>query len=78
MDKVTTLSINHNLFEEKGEPKRIRTEVLLTTSVVGFASRLHNYRGIPLLVLVHRPTQSLLDLVNNKSDTLSTTACVKG
>ena len=91
-----TVSTNHNLFEEKGEPKRIRTEVLLfttsvavgqnvlvdleqkATSVVGFASRLHNYRGIPLVVLVHRLTQSLLDFVSNKSDTLSTTACVKG
>ena len=27
MDKVTRLSTNHNLFEEKGEPKRYRTEV---------------------------------------------------
>ena len=31
MDKVTRLSTNHNLFEEKGEPKRNRTEVLLLT-----------------------------------------------
>ena len=30
MDKVTRqcMSTNHNLFEEKGEPKRYRTEVL--------------------------------------------------
>ena len=28
MDKVKRLSTNHNLFEEKGEPKRYRTEVL--------------------------------------------------
>ena len=28
MDKVTRLSTNHNLFEQKGEPKRYRTEVL--------------------------------------------------
>ena len=27
MDKVTGVSTNHNLFEEKGEPKRYRTEV---------------------------------------------------
>ena len=27
MDKVTRLSTNHSLFEEKGEPKRNRTEV---------------------------------------------------
>ena len=26
-----TVSTNHNLFEEKGEPKLIRTEVLLTS-----------------------------------------------
>ena len=26
-----TVSTNHNLFEEKGEPKRYRTEVLLLT-----------------------------------------------
>ena len=32
-DKVTikTVSTKHNLFEEKGEPKRYRTEVLLST-----------------------------------------------
>ena len=30
MDKITTetVSTNHNLFEEKGEPKRYRTEAL--------------------------------------------------
>ena len=28
-----TASTNHNLFEEKGEPKRIRTEVLPLTSL---------------------------------------------
>ena len=31
MDKVTKVSTNHNLFEEKGEPKRYRTEVLPLT-----------------------------------------------
>ena len=33
--KVTTeiVSTNHNLFEEKGEPKRYRTEVLPLTSL---------------------------------------------
>ena len=32
MDKVTRqVSTNHNLFEEKGEPKRYRTEVLPLT-----------------------------------------------
>ena len=34
MDKVTvTVSTNHNLFEEKGEPKRYRTEVFPFTSL---------------------------------------------
>ena len=28
-----TVSTNHNLFKEKGEPKRYRTEVLLLTSL---------------------------------------------
>ena len=28
-----TVSTNHNLFEEKGQPKRYRTEVLLLTSL---------------------------------------------
>ena len=28
-----TVSTNHNLFEEKGEPKQIRTEVPLLTSL---------------------------------------------
>ena len=30
-----TVSTNHNLFEEKGEPKRYRTEVLPLTSQTG-------------------------------------------
>ena len=37
MDKVTrhdvTVSTNHNLFEEKGEPNRYRTEILPLTSL---------------------------------------------
>ena len=28
-----TVSTNHNLFEEKGEPKRYRTEILSLTSL---------------------------------------------
>ena len=35
-DKVTRLSTNHNLFEEKGEPKRYRTEVLPLTSLTPY------------------------------------------
>ena len=33
MDKVTTVSTNHHLFEEKGEPDWYRTEVLQLTSL---------------------------------------------
>ena len=35
-DKVTGLSTNHSLLEEKGEPKRIRTEVPLLTSLTPY------------------------------------------
>ena len=36
-DKVyKTVSTNHNLFEEKGEPKRIQTEALLLTSLTPY------------------------------------------
>ena len=31
-----TVSTNHNLFEEKGEPKRYRTKVLLLTSLTPY------------------------------------------
>ena len=31
-----TVSTNHNLFEEKGEPKRYRTEVIPLTSLPPF------------------------------------------
>ena len=31
-----TVSTNHNLFEEKGEPKRYRTEVLPVTSLTPY------------------------------------------
>ena len=31
-----TVSTNHNLFEEKGEPKRYPTEVLLLTSLTPY------------------------------------------
>ena len=35
-----TMSTNHNLFDEKGEQKRYRTEVLLLTSLTARPSRL--------------------------------------
>ena len=31
-----TVSTNHNLFEEKGEPKRYRTELLMLTSLTPY------------------------------------------
>ena len=39
-----TVSTNHNLFEEKGEPKQIRTEVPLLTSLTPYrwAKPAHN------------------------------------
>ena len=43
-----TVSTNHNLFEEKGEPKQIRTEVLTLTSLTPYrwAKPAHGlYRG---------------------------------
>ena len=35
-DKIRRLSTNQNPFEEKGEPKRYRTEVLLLTSLAPY------------------------------------------
>ena len=37
-----TVPTNHNLFEEKGEPKRYRTEVLPLTSLTARPNRLTN------------------------------------
>ena len=41
-----TVSTNHNLFEEKGEPKRYRTEVLPLTSLTPYrhAKAAHMYK----------------------------------
>ena len=36
MDKVTRLPTNHKLFEEKGELKRYRTEVLPLTNLTPY------------------------------------------
>ena len=35
-NKVTTVSTSHNLFEEKGKPKRNRAEALLLTSLTPY------------------------------------------
>ena len=44
-----TVSTNHSLFEEKGEPKRYRTEVLPLTSLTPYrqAKPAHRVRGTP-------------------------------
>ena len=39
-DGQKTLSTDHNLFEEKGEPKRYRTEVLPLTSLTPYRQAL--------------------------------------
>ena len=48
-----TVSTNHNLFEEKGEPKRYRTEVLPPTSLTPYreAKPAHeNQKSKPLYI----------------------------
>ena len=49
-DKATikTVSTDHNLFAEKGKPKRIRTEALLLTSLTPYrwAKPAHKYMGV--------------------------------
>ena len=47
-----TVSTNRNLFEEKGEPKRYRTEVLPLTSLTGLTSRPNRLTIIPLFTPV--------------------------
>ena len=44
------VSTNHNLFEEKGEPKRYRTEVLPLTSLTPYrwAKPAHDLEGVRL------------------------------
>ena len=46
MDSHKTVSTNHNIFEEKGESKRIRTEVPPLTNLNAFrwAKRAHSPR----------------------------------
>ena len=59
MDKVTTetVSTNHNLFEEKGEPKRYRTEVLPLTSLAQKKKKKNtNCKGAPLYWLEFNTT----------------------
>ena len=48
-----TVSTNHNLSEEKGKPKRYRTEILSLTSLTPYrwAKPVHEWRGKKLTVL---------------------------
>ena len=61
-----TLSTNHNLFDEKGEPKRYRTEVLLLTNLTPYrqAKPALNYRVIKRGLIHTRPSLASA----NKSD----------
>ena len=62
-----TVSTNHNLSEEKGEPKRYRTEVLPLTSLTCLTARLNRLtsrtattRTIDITVMGRQPVQSNL------------------
>ena len=62
-----TVSTNHNLFEEKGEPKRYRTEVLPLTSLTPYrqAKPAHSLKlcvPITLLARVHRFTPGVMTM----------------
>ena len=47
-----TVSTNHNLFEEKGEPKRYRTEVLPLTSLTRLTARPNRLKSLLLWTLI--------------------------
>ena len=51
-----TVSANHNLFEEKGEPKRHRTEVLPLTSLTPYrrATPAHKAQVASVVLLIAR------------------------
>ena len=50
-----TVSTDHNLFEEKGEPKRYRTEVLPLTSLKPYrqAKPAHTFYNICILIVMY-------------------------
>jgi len=50
--KHKTVATNHNLFEEKGEPKRYRTEVLPLTSLTTRPNRLTVTSNTDILFIV--------------------------
>ena len=43
-----TVSTNHNLFEDKGEPKRYRTDVFPLTSLTSIQCLFDTFYSIPL------------------------------
>ena len=57
MDSHKTVSTNHNLFEEKGEPKPYRTEVLPLTSLTPYRSAKPDHKiGVEVMLglsLIH-------------------------
>ena len=50
-----TVSTNHNLFEEKGEPKRNQAEALLLTSVTPYRWAKPAHNATPPVVVIHVP-----------------------
>ena len=62
-----TVSTNHNLFEEKGEPKRYRTEVLPLTSLTPYrwAKPAHNSVSIRTIVVLFVLMKTLLAAIND-------------
>ena len=47
-----TVSTNHNLFEEKGEPKRYRTEVLPLTSLMPYPHSKPAHKPILIIITI--------------------------
>ena len=63
-----TVSTNHNLFEEKGEPKRYRTEVLPLTSLTPYRLAKPAHEGQMLAMRLIRDAQ--IRLQDNGTSTL--------
>ena len=58
-----TVSTNHNLFQEKGEPKRYRTEVLPLTNLTPYRWAKPGYGSRPLRSITDRLSRTeLLEL----------------
>ena len=51
-DSHKTVSTDHNLFEEKGEPKRNRAEAFLLTSLTPYRSAKPAHRAMGLVIPV--------------------------